>query len=187
MFTETVRKICLPDPALDYEKVTAVVTGWGNINVTGPQADVLQEVNVSTITNQDCAGLHGHHKITPAMICAGAPGRDACSGDSGGPLAVMGPDGRYSQIGVVSWGKGCARPDYPGVYTRVTALLNWITTNIITKKPAEETKTSNIIERMERVEARMEARMTRMEERMEAGMMRMEERMDAKIEAKLKA
>ena len=123
--------------------MTAVVTGWGNINVTGPRADVLQEVNVSTITNQECGEHHGHHRITPAMICAGAPGKDACSGDSGGPLAVLGPDGRYSQIGmkyevslnlsfylpslgVVSWGKGCARPEYPGVYTRVTAVLDWI-------------------------------------------------------------
>ena len=95
-----VQPICLPDPTKDYENKTALVTGWGNINVTGPQSDVLQEVNVSTITHQDCADKHGRQKITPAMICAGAPGRDACKGDSGGPLAVMGPDGRYSQIGI---------------------------------------------------------------------------------------
>ena len=94
-----VQPICLPDPTEDYENKTALVTGWGSINVTGPQADVLQEVNVSTITNQDCGDKHGRHKITPAMLCAGAPGKDACSGDSGGPLAVIGPDGRYSQIG----------------------------------------------------------------------------------------
>ena len=94
-----VQPICLPDPTEDYENNTALVTGWGNINVTGPQSDVLQEVNVSTITHQDCADKHGRRKITPAMICAGAPGRDACQGDSGGPLAVLGPDGRYSQIG----------------------------------------------------------------------------------------
>ena len=80
--------------------MTAVLTGWGKITVTGPQADVLQEVNVSTITNQQCGEKHGHHRITPAMICAGAPGKDACKGDSGGPLAVLGPDGRYSQIGI---------------------------------------------------------------------------------------
>ena len=95
-----VQPICLPDPTLDYDNVTAVLTGWGKITVTGPQADVLQEVNVSTITNQQCGEKHGHHRITPAIICAGAPGKDACKGDSGGPLAVLGPDGRYSQIGI---------------------------------------------------------------------------------------
>ena len=94
-----VQPVCLPDPILDYNNVTAVVTGWGKKSARGGKSDVLQEVNVSTITNQNCAEKYGHHKITPAMICAGAPGRDACKGDSGGPLVVMGPDGRYSQIG----------------------------------------------------------------------------------------
>ena len=94
-----VRPICLPDPDLDYDNVTAVVTGWGNMNLTGPRADVLQEVNVSTITNQECAEYLGQRRISSAMICAGAPGKDACKGDSGGPLAVLGSDGRYSQIG----------------------------------------------------------------------------------------
>ena len=95
-----VQPICLPDPTKDYENKTALVTGWGNINVTGPQSDVLQEVNVSTITNQECAEYLGQRRISSAMICAGAPGKDACTGDSGGPLAVLGPDGRYSQIGI---------------------------------------------------------------------------------------
>ena len=121
-----VQPICLPDPTQDYDNVSAVVTGWGRLNSTGPQSDTLQEARVNTMTNTACARSHGDHKITENMICAGAAGRDACWGDAGGPLAVMGLNGEYRQIGVVSFGRGCARPGYPGVYTRVTSFLPWI-------------------------------------------------------------
>ena len=51
--------------------------------------------------------------IRPGMVCAGSPGQDSCTGDSGGPLLVGG-----IQVGLSSWGVGCAEPHYPGVYTR---------------------------------------------------------------------
>ena len=121
-----VRPICLPEHGQDYDNVTALVTGWGRLESRGPRPDVLQEVEVETMTNRACARSHGDHKITNNMICAGSQGRDACWGDSGGPLAVMGQDGFYRQIGVVSWGNGCGTPGYPGVYTRVSSLLAWI-------------------------------------------------------------
>lgn len=47
-------------------------------------------------------------------------------GDSGGPLIAEREDKKYELIGIVSWGNGCARPGYPGVYTRVTRYINWI-------------------------------------------------------------
>ena len=121
-----VQPICLPEPGQDYENVSALVTGWGRLSYSGPMADILQEVTVSTMTNIACARSHGDHKITDNMICAKETGKDSCEGDSGGPLAVLGQDNSYRQIGVVSWGKGCARPGYPGVYTRVSSLLGWI-------------------------------------------------------------
>lgn len=61
------------------------------------------------------------------MICAGFPEgkKDACVGDSGGPLVSNG-----RQIGVISFGYGCAQPNYPGVYANVASALKWILKNI---------------------------------------------------------
>ena len=118
--------ICLPDPAQDYDNVKALVTGWGDLQYGGQRPDFLQEVNVTTMTNQQCRQQkHNSRSITDSMICAeGEAGRDACAGFDGSPLSVEGQDGRYSQIGVVSWGVGCGQPGYPGVYTRLSSLLD---------------------------------------------------------------
>lgn len=58
------------------------------------------------------------------MICAGNFGQDGkytCNGDSGGPMTVNG-----TLIGITSWGYGCRRPNYPGVFTRVPYFREWI-------------------------------------------------------------
>eukprot|EP00092_Neocalanus_flemingeri_P047239 GFUD01053475.1.p1 GENE.GFUD01053475.1~~GFUD01053475.1.p1 ORF type:complete len:163 (+),score=56.57 GFUD01053475.1:174-662(+) len=113
----------------DYDNVPVTATGWGTLYSNGPQATVLMEVDLETITNKQCGEDYYYEKeaIKDSMLCTVAPGKDACQGDSGGPLVTWDKDrGRYVQIGVVSWGAGCAEKEFPGVFARVTRLERWI-------------------------------------------------------------
>ncbi|XP_068231254.1 transmembrane protease serine 9-like [Palaemon carinicauda] len=118
-FSERVKPVCLPDVSKNYNGFKAVTSGWGTLAEGGSQPDILNEVEVPIITNTACnANYYG--EVTDNMICAGYPegGKDACQGDSGGPL-VVNDNGRWVLVGITSWGYGCARPNYPGVYVRV--------------------------------------------------------------------
>ena len=98
----------------------------------GLTPETVQYVRVPVITNSACNNDYSG-SIKNSMICAGFPGdgaKDACQGDSGGPL-VCNNNGKATITGVVSWGIGCARPEYPGVYSRVTHVLSWIQDNMV--------------------------------------------------------
>jgi len=126
-----IRPICLPDNVNElYTNAESIVTGWGTTSSGGSASSTLQEVMVKVISNSDCNKDYSG-KINSNMICAKRSGKDACQGDSGGPLVSSKGDGvtagqNYEQVGVVSWGYGCAHAKYPGVYARTTTQLDWI-------------------------------------------------------------
>ncbi|XP_067626643.1 trypsin-1-like [Eurosta solidaginis] len=128
--SEPLKPVCLAEAGKTYEGEIAVVTGWGSVKEGGYIADSLQEVQVPVMSQEDCRkSKYGADRITDNMLCAGYPegGKDSCQGDSGGPLHVgNNATGSYHLAGIVSWGEGCARPNAPGVYTRVTQYLDWI-------------------------------------------------------------
>ena len=124
------------------ENNLATVAGWGGgqgykpgEGPTSDFPDILHQVDLQLSTNAQCREALGESfglpadnvNVTDVMICADVSegGRGSCQGDSGGPLVINTSSG-LQQVGIVSWGFGCAEAGYPGVYTRVSEFKGWI-------------------------------------------------------------
>ncbi|XP_024658037.2 trypsin isoform X1 [Maylandia zebra] len=144
-FNNYISPVCLAaSNSIFYSGVNSWVTGWGSTREgAGTLSQNLMEVEVPVVGNRKCNCNYGVGSITDNMICAGlsAGGKDSCQGDSGGPM-VSKQSGRWIQAGVVSFGEGCARPNLPGVYTRVSQYQTWIRTQISSNQPGFMTFTS---------------------------------------------
>ncbi|XP_044019324.1 soluble guanylate cyclase 89Db-like [Aphidius gifuensis] len=129
-----VRTACLPDnQAIDYTGSYATAIGWGRTSEGGDLSSQLRKVQLPLLSDEECdqAGYEKSRR-TENMICAGYldGNKDSCSGDSGGPLLVQAPQGHLEVIGITSFGRGCARPRYPGVYTKLSNYLGWLKENL---------------------------------------------------------
>ncbi|XP_034426287.1 transmembrane protease serine 9-like isoform X2 [Hippoglossus hippoglossus] len=138
-FTDYIRPVCLASSDSVFNNGTdSWVTGWGNVKegVSLSFPETLQEVEVPVLGNRQCNCLNGVGTVTDNMICAGvlAGGKDSCQGDSGGPM-VNKQGSVWVQSGVVSFGFGCARPNLPGVYSRVSRYQSWINSIIRSDRP----------------------------------------------------
>ncbi len=105
-------------------RVTAI--GYGTM--TPGEEDYATEVRQVTLTQQSdamCRLAYGPYFFTSTMSCAAAVGKDTCQGDSGGPL-LRKQGSVWVQVGVTSWGLGCADPDFPGISTRLASFSNWV-------------------------------------------------------------
>ncbi|HIW60919.1 MAG TPA: serine protease [Candidatus Stackebrandtia excrementipullorum] len=98
------------------------IMGWGADSEGGPQQSLMLKATVPFVDDVECGDAYGSSFDGPAEICAGLPegGVDACQGDSGGPMIARDASGEAVQVGIVSWGYGCARAGYPGVYAQVS-------------------------------------------------------------------
>ncbi|KAG8433553.1 hypothetical protein GDO86_017742 [Hymenochirus boettgeri] len=117
-YSKYILPVCLPSSTTGFTNgMECWVTGWGDIGSSDslPYPQTLQQVMTPLISRANY------------QICSGyaAGQKDSCQGDSGGPL-VCKLQGAWYQIGIVSWGEGCAGPNRPGVYTLVPYYYSWI-------------------------------------------------------------
>tara|TARA_Y100001956_G_scaffold82663_1_gene104618 strand:- start:674 stop:2191 length:1518 start_codon:yes stop_codon:yes gene_type:complete len=104
------------------------VAGLGRTTEGGSSPSVLQEVDVPLVSDSTCRQAGGTYAtVGDVSFCAGVPqgGIDSCQGDSGGPI-VINRSGTITQLGIVSWGIGCARPGKYGVYSDIAALRSFV-------------------------------------------------------------
>ncbi|XP_067872539.1 transmembrane protease serine 9 isoform X2 [Heterodontus francisci] len=127
-FSRSIQPVCLPSPTHVFPSgKNCTITGWGSLSENnGSLPIILQKATVHIFNQSECVKLYSY-PVTPQMICAGfVTGKvDACQGDSGGPMVCEESPGKWFLAGIVSWGEGCARPNKPGIYTRVTAIQDW--------------------------------------------------------------
>jgi len=107
-----------------YDSGTFTIAGWGAATEGGSQQRYLLKAQVPFVSDATCnsASMYNGEIIATDEICAGytSGGVDTCQGDSGGPMFRADSAGAWVQVGIVSWGDGCARPNKPGVYTQVS-------------------------------------------------------------------
>lgn len=126
---------------INEDYLAVIAQGWGT-NETGSDSLLLKEVVLPLVSRQLCAekfAIHGE-TISNGMMCAGFVSGfyDSCQGDSGGPLIYQhrgnlgfGRSNDAVLLGVISWGKGCGNADLFGVYTRMSAYVDWAEGQVI--------------------------------------------------------
>ncbi|XP_015687330.1 transmembrane protease serine 12 [Protobothrops mucrosquamatus] len=132
-FNDYIQPICLlPSPLFLGNDTPCYITGWGNAHEEGEKIYILQEAQVDIIPQNICNRYDWYGgAVTMNMFCAGSEGGavDSCQGDSGGPLMCYIRDAtHYYLVGITSFGRGCGRPNNPGIYVRLVNYRNWLKT-----------------------------------------------------------
>ncbi|XP_020912717.1 trypsin [Exaiptasia diaphana] len=129
-YDDNVRPICLQSQSFP-TGTNCTVTGWGKLKEGGRRTPSrLRQAIVPLVSQKDCEKAYSG--ITSRMLCAGYTkgGIDSCTNDSGGPLVCKNKSGIWEQVGVVSFGTGCARPGKFGVYAKMEELKDWVETTV---------------------------------------------------------
>jgi len=117
------------------------VAGWGKDSQNGQFQFIQRKVDLPLYESSKCEnslkiamnnrnpGLGDRFQLSDSEICAGGvKGKDACTGDGGSPLVCQAQSGRWTVVGLVTWGVGCAS-EVPGVYAKVSYFKDWINRN----------------------------------------------------------
>lgn len=127
--------ICLPPPNLRVVGSMCTASGWGKHSFKqGQHSSILKKIEMPLVPRSQClmalksTRLGSFFNLHRSFICAGGEkGKDTCTGDGGSPLVcpIEGQQGRFVQMGIVSWGIGCG-DETPGVYVNVKLFTSWI-------------------------------------------------------------
>nr|AAP12674.1 trypsin precursor LlSgP3 [Lygus lineolaris] len=137
-FGKTIGPACFPKANLNIVGQKVRVIGWGRLSSGGLQPDILQKVDLDVKPISACQKVY--NGITEGQVCTYTEKKDACQGDSGGPVIWLDPStNRYTVVGIVSYGYGCAQPGSPGVNTAVSTYRDWILQKIQATAPGSAT------------------------------------------------
>lgn len=142
--TPAIDLVPLGDDTLEADGAALTVSGWGTEFFGSPFIPAqMKAVDVEAVADESCTtnGLMGFQ--ADSEMCAETLGGDSCQGDSGGPLFGTLADGRQVQVGIVSYGLGCATPEFPGVYGEVNnpSIHDFITSTTGAASTTEPTTT----------------------------------------------
>uniref|UniRef100_A0A8C6DCY4 Complement C1s subcomponent n=1 Tax=Moschus moschiferus TaxID=68415 RepID=A0A8C6DCY4_MOSMO len=129
VLNDFVMPICLPQGPSE-EGAVVIVSGWGK-QFLQRFPETLMEIEIPVVDYHICREAYAplKKKVTRDMICAGEKegGRDACAGDSGGPMVTLDTKrGQWYLVGTVSWGVDCGKKDRYGVYSYIFHSKDWI-------------------------------------------------------------
>ena len=103
------------------------IYGFGTVSSSGRVSPRMLSAPVRFLERGGRCGQYGTGYQPGLMLCAAGDDRaDTCDGDSGGPVTAIGADRVTRIVGITSWGRGCGLPNYPGIYTRMTAVVAWV-------------------------------------------------------------
>eukprot|EP00079_Xenopus_tropicalis_P020667 XP_012811812.1 PREDICTED: transmembrane protease serine 12 isoform X1 [Xenopus tropicalis] len=137
-YSDYIHPVCLGSVTVPDSLTACFITGWGVTKEKGSISVILQEALVQTIPYSECNSSSSYNGfITQSMICAGdnSGAVDSCQGDSGGPFVCYNTERmKFYQMGITSFGYGCGKPNFPGVYTKVESYVSWIKAHMAYEK-----------------------------------------------------
>ncbi|XP_049638924.1 transmembrane protease serine 12 [Suncus etruscus] len=131
-YNDYIQPICLPFNVFQKldQNTQCYVSGWGRTKEEGNITTILQEAQVHYISRTICNSVTSYAGIVPnSSFCAGdEDGKyDTCRGDSGGPLMCYFQEHeQFFVMGITSYGHGCGRQNFPGVYSAPFFYQNWL-------------------------------------------------------------